>query len=74
MIDNSSVEINEKKYNVSEVIEYKDFKYIYLTNEENIEDFCVRKQITEDDKNYLVGLDSEEELIEALKLYEEKNK
>ena len=55
--------VSEKKYN--------DIKYVYLSNENDIADFCIRKVILEDDEEILVGID-EEEFDLAIKLFNEK--
>lgn len=75
MIDNSRVTLEDGiEYLVIDKIEKDDFYYVYLMNKDDKEDFCVRKEIMEYEKCYLVGLDSKEEADEALKLYIEKNK
>ncbi len=74
MIDNSRINIDGIDYSVAKLIECRDFKYVYLINEENTEDFIIQKQIKEDDKTYLVNLDNSQEFDEAMKLiYVEEN-
>ena len=46
--------------------------YLYLNNINDYKDFCVRKEIIEDNEEYIIGLDNEEELEKALKLFEKK--
>lgn len=75
MIDNSCVVLEDnKEYLVIDKIDSNDKAYIYLSNPDNSEDFCVRKEIEEDEKTFLVGLDNEEEVDAALKLFVEKHK
>lgn len=74
MVDNSVVKINNKEYLVLDVIPYKDFNFVYLANELIEDDMLIQKEIIENDTKYLVNLDSKEEFIKALNLFEEKNK
>lgn len=74
MVDNSVVKVDNKDYLVIDVIPYKDYKFVYLANELIENDMLIQKEISEDNKNYLVNIDSKEEFIKALNLFEEKNK
>ena len=60
--------------NLEYIVTDKIDNYLYLNNINDYEDFCVRKEIIEDNEEYIVGLDNEEELEKALKLFEEKYK
>lgn len=74
MIDNSRVVLeNGIEYDVVEKIEWNQQAYIYLVNPKETEDICIRKEIEENGKTYLVGLDDQEEVNLALKLFTEKN-
>ena len=46
--------------------------YVYLNNINDIEDFCIRKKIKEDEDFYLIGLENDEEFYNALELFEKK--
>ena len=46
--------------------------YVYLNNINDLEDFCIRKKIKENDEFYLIGLENDEEFYNALKLFEQK--
>lgn len=46
--------------------------YVYLNNINNIKDFCIRKQIIENEDEYIVGLENEDEYYKALELFEKK--
>lgn len=48
--------------------------YLYLNNINDPKDFCIRKQVTENDEEYICGLDNEEEYNKALKLFYDKYK
>lgn len=58
--------------NLEYIVTDKIDNYLYLNNVNDYEDFCVRKEIIEDNEEYIVGLDNEEELEKALKLFEKK--
>ena len=58
---------NGKDYMVTSEIVINNIKYVYLTNEEDIADFCIRKINNINNNEYLVGLDSREEVLMALK-------
>lgn len=47
--------------------------FMYLANIDDETDFCIRKIKTEQGQEILVGLDSDEEFDNALKLYYKKN-
>ena len=56
-------------------IENGNVSYVYLANEEDENDFFIRKEIIEEDETrYLISLDNEEEFDKALQLFQEKNK
>lgn len=75
MIDNSRVVLeNGKEYLVIDKIKLEDKAFVYLSNKDDSEDFCVRKEVLEDEKAYLVGLDDKEEADYALKLFAENHK
>lgn len=75
MIDNSRVVLEDNiEYLVVDKIKDGDISYVYLANSNNLEDVCVRKEIHENEKCFLVGLDNKEEVNKALNLFTEKNK
>lgn len=65
---------NGKDYMVTSEIIINNVKYLYLTNEEDIADFCIRKINNINNNEYLVGLDSKEEVLMALKEFTSKFK
>lgn len=74
MIDNSRIKLeNKKEYIVIDKIESDGKIFIYLSNVEDDTDICVRKQIEEEEKNYLVGLENREEADYALELFNKKH-
>ncbi|HIT22146.1 MAG TPA: hypothetical protein IAB56_04185 [Candidatus Scybalousia intestinigallinarum] len=70
MINNSVITLEDG--NTYAVIEKID-SYIYLSNIKDSNDFCVRKQVTKGDENFLEGLDNKEEVDQAMKLFLEKH-
>lgn len=75
MVDNSVLKEDGKIYLVIDKIENGNVSYVYLANEEDENDFFIRKEIIEEDETrYLVSLDNEEEFDKALQLFQEKNK
>ena len=74
MINNSCITLeNDKEYCVIDKIKTDDKFFVYLSNVNDPEDFCVRKEIIEDEKTFLVGLDNKEEANYALELFAKKN-
>ena len=73
MIDNSCVVLDGIKYQVVDKIKVETKEYVYLVNENDKNDICCRKDIEENGKTFLVGLDSDEEVNLTLKLFLEKH-
>ena len=74
MIDNSRIVLEDNEcYQVIDKIKDNAKAYVYLVNTRDKDDLVVRKEIEEDEQRYLVGLDDEEELENALNLYLVKN-
>lgn len=65
--------IEEKTYLIIDRIEVQDKVYIYLVNSEDNEDFCIRKLILENDKEYYVGLNDNQEFDLALMYFSKKH-
>lgn len=63
-----------KDYMVTDEFEINKVRYVYLTNEEDIADICIRKVNIINNEEYLVGLDSEEEFKNALQEFLNRNK
>lgn len=74
MINNSIIKLEDgNTYTVVDKIEKLDKSYIYLANIENVQDFCIRKEIMENDETFIVGLDNNQEYEEAMNLFIKKN-
>lgn len=46
--------------------------YIVLSNSNDPNDFCIRKLITEEGKEYIVGLDGDEEFDKIYEIFSKK--
>ena len=65
---------NNKSYIILDTISYQNNEYLVLANELDNTDIALRKVIKkEDNKEYLVKLDSEEEFDEVITLFNENN-
>lgn len=74
MINNSIIKLEDgNTYTVVDKIEKLDKSYIYLANIENVQDFCIRKEIMENGETFIVGLDNDQEYEEAMNLFINKN-
>lgn len=74
MIDCESIILeNGKKQIIVDKITKNDITYIYMVAEDNEKEFCIKKQITDDGKKYIIPLKNSEEFDEALFLFKEKN-
>jgi len=62
------------EYAVIEEIVHGNNKYVYLTNINDHEDFCIRKVIVEEAEEFLVGLEDDAEFDLALMLFAKNHK
>lgn len=62
-----------KDYIVTDEIIIDDVKYVYLTDEDDIASFCIRKINVINNEEYLVGLKDRNEFNMALEKFMEKN-
>lgn len=53
---------------------YNDFKYVLLSNINNVKESCIRKMSVEDNDNYVYRLENEKEFDMILSMFVEKNK
>ena len=61
-----------KDYMVTAELEINNIKYLFLTNEDDVADFCLRKINTINNNEYLVGLNDKEEVIKVLQEFTNK--
>ena len=75
---NENVEVvtleDGKDYMVTAELEINNIKYLFLTNEDDVADFCLRKINTINNNEYLVGLNDKEEVIKVLQEFANKFK
>ena len=62
-----------KDYMVTAELEINNIKYLFLTNEDDVADFCLRKINTINNNEYLVGLNDKEEVIKVLQEFTNKS-
>lgn len=75
MVDNSRIVLeNNKEYCVIDKIKSDNKFYVYLSNIDDPNDFVVRKEVKDNNKTFIVGLDDNDEVSVALKLFMEKQK
>ena len=60
---------NGMSYMIMQEQTYNGVKYLYLVNETDDKDFCIRKVVTRNDEEYIVTLESEDEFNLALKIF-----
>ena len=76
MVENVNVVTLEDgiEYAVIDEINHNNDTYIFLTNINNYEDFCIRKIVIENDTKFIVGLDNDKEFDLALMLFAKNHK
>mgnify|MGYP004501933857 FL=1 len=74
MVDNSELILDDKKYLVVDTIEANNVKYVYFVDDDDDTDFFVRKEVTENEEKFLIGLDDDQEYDKAMNLFIEKHK
>ena len=67
------INIKGVNYIILDRITINNNTYVYLVNENDENDFFINKKVKKDDKDFLTGLDSEEEAKAAMQAYVEKN-
>lgn len=61
-----------KEYTEIERLEKDNNTYVFLSNLDNPNDFCIRKVIKDNDSDYIVGLTDDKEFDEILELFNRK--
>lgn len=62
------------EYAIIDEIESNSTKYLYLSNVEDSDDFCIRKLALKDNEQVLIGLDDDAEFDLALMLFAKNHK
>lgn len=60
------------EYTEVDKLEHNNNTYVFLSNLENPENFCIRKLIKENEEEFIIGLDSDEEFDIILNLFTQK--
>lgn len=58
---------------VTDELVINNVKYLLLTNEDDVADFCIRKINNINNSEYLVGLNNKDEVLNVLKEFAKKN-
>jgi len=73
MIDVNYITLeNGREYIIIGALENKENKYLYLVNENDSLDMCIRKVIVENNKEVLTKLENEEEFEDIMDLFHEE--
>lgn len=73
MIDVNVITLEDNlEYMIINTIVKNNNKYVFLANVDDEKKLCIRKVISEDGKDYLVKLDSDEEFAEVLTEFNDK--
>ena len=64
---------NNIEYSIIDTMIINNITYYYLTNPTDVEDFCIRKIIIENNEELVVGLDDEKEFDIALTEFAKKH-
>lgn len=62
------------QYAIIDELIINDIKYVFLSNIDDSEDFCIRKVLKENEEEFLVGLEDDSEFDLALMHFAKNNK
>lgn len=68
------IDLEDGSYIISDEIILNNTKYIYLTKENDMMDFCIRKIVMENGEEFIDVLDTEEEFDRAMQAFLQKHK
>ena len=68
------IDLEDGSYIISDEIILNNTKYIYLTKENDMMDFCIRKIVMENGEEFIDELDTEEEFDRAMQVFLQKHK
>ncbi len=68
------ININGNEYLILDEIIINNIRYLYLSLETSLLNIMVNKVINENGKEYLSGLDTDDEVINALDIYFQRHK
>lgn len=67
------IDLENGTFVITDEILINGIKYVYLTNENDVMDFCIRKVKIENNEEYLVKLDSDQEFDIAIQEFLNKH-
>lgn len=67
------IDLENGTFVITDEILINGIKYVYLTNENDVMDFCIRKVKIENNEEYLVKLDSDQEFDTAIQEFLNKH-
>lgn len=68
------IDLEDGTYIISDEISINGIKYVFLTNEKDMLDFCIRKVIINNSEEYIDYLDTDEEFDAAMQAFLDKHK
>lgn len=68
------IDLEDGTYIISDEISINGIKYVFLTNEKDMLDFCIRKVIINNNEEYIDYLDTDEEFDAAMQAFLDKHK
>ena len=68
------IDLEDGSYIISDEIILNNTKYIYLTKENDMMNFCIRKIVMENGEEFIDALDMEEEFDQAMQAFLQKHK
>lgn len=67
------IDLEKGTFVITDEILINGIKYVYLTNENDVMDFCIRKVKIENNEEYLVKLGSDQEFDTAIQAFLNKH-
>ena len=67
------IDLENGTFVITDEIFINGIKYVYLTNENDVMDFCIRKVKIENNEEYLVKLESDQEFVTAIQEFLNKH-
>lgn len=67
------IDLENGTFVITDEILINGIKYVYLTNENDVMDFCIRKVKIENNEEYLVKLESDQEFDTAIQEFLNKH-
>ena len=68
------IDLEDGTYIISDEISINGIRYVFLTNEKDMLDFCIRKVVINNNEEYIDYLDTDEEFDAAMQAFLDKHK